>query len=90
MNFRAFLPARWYRVIPESDLDDRCPHAGASLHGAEAISNGAIVCPRHGLELFVDAGPCPDDAIRIAKFRFRIHDDAVEVDSAALHRRPAA
>lgn len=36
-------------------IDNRCPHAGASLAGGQT-DHGCVVCPRHGWTFHLDTG----------------------------------
>lgn len=53
-------------------LDDRCPHAGASLAGG-ALQDGVVRCPAHGLRFEVATG-----CLRGGSLAVRCHPTRVE------------
>ena len=60
-------------------IDDRCPHASASL--AEGDFDGTIVeCPLHGYQVNVRTGQCLTSAFRKQKmYKVEIEGDEVRV-----------
>lgn len=61
-------------------IDDRCPHAGASL-GAGELCDGEVVCTRHGAMFDVRSGevvgpPAEDD---VATWPVRVVDGRIEI-----------
>lgn len=68
----------------------RCPHAGRSLDGSEANSQGIIVCPGHGFRYSLGFQPCSINAMPLTQLPFRVREGIIEVDRDALRsRRPA-
>ena len=58
--------------------DDTCPHAGGSL-SAGYVSDGCVVCPRHGWTFEIDTGKCPDSlTLRIATYPARVVDGQIQ------------
>lgn len=43
-------------------IDDRCPHAGASL-GEGTLAGTVVTCPWHGFMVDVTTGRCPNHAL---------------------------
>jgi nitrite reductase/ring-hydroxylating ferredoxin subunit len=68
-------------------FDGRCPHAGRSLEDSVVTPGGTVVCPRHGLRLFLCPQPCPAGAMPLARYAFRICNGHIEIDRQALLRR---
>ncbi len=59
-------------------LDDRCPHAGASL-SAGHIEEGCIICPWHHWAFDINSGKCPDaDVYAVRRYNVRIVGDVLE------------
>ncbi len=63
-------------------IDDRCPHAGASLATGD-LCDGAVVCPRHGAMFDVCSGealgpPAEED---VKSWRVRVTDGRVEIEA---------
>lgn len=59
-------------------LDDRCPHAGASL-SAGHVEEGCIICPWHHWAFDVNSGACPDaDVYKVRTYEVRVVDGRVE------------
>jgi 3-phenylpropionate/trans-cinnamate dioxygenase ferredoxin subunit len=61
-------------------VDDRCPHAGASLATGE-LCDGEVVCPRHGAMFDVRSGeavgpPAEED---IRSWPVRVIDGRIEI-----------
>ena len=53
-------------------IDDRCPHAGASL-SAGHVQNGCAVCPRHDWAFRLDNGRLSDsDYVRVGSYPTRV------------------
>lgn len=64
-------------------IDDRCPHAGASLASGE-LCDGEVVCPRHGAMFDVRSGeavgpPAEDD---VTTWPVRVVDGVIEIGVA--------
>ena len=60
-------------------IDDRCPHAGASL-GEGPLAGGVVTCPWHGLMVDVTTGRCPShDLVRLRSYTVEREGDMVRV-----------
>lgn len=64
-------------------LDDRCPHAGASLCSGR-IEGRTVACRAHGLRFDLATGSHVGGAgLAVARFAVRVQDGRVELDLAA-------
>ena len=62
-------------------LNDRCPHAGASLANGHVVDN-CLVCPQHAWHFRLADGRCPDNlSIRVDRFPCRVEDGMVHLGS---------
>ena len=61
-------------------LDDRCPHAGASLSGG-LIEEGQLVCPWHGRTYDLATGRC-DGYEGVQAYPVEVRSDGVYVGIA--------
>lgn len=61
-------------------VDDRCPHAGASLATGE-LCDGEVVCPRHGAMFDVRSGEAvgPPAEGDITSWPVRVIDGRIEI-----------
>ena len=61
-------------------IDDRCPHAGASLSGGP-VEDGVVTCPWHYWRFRLCDGTWADNPrIKTGAYRVRVVDGAVYVD----------
>lgn len=71
-------------------IDDRCPHAGASLAGG-AIHEGTVVCPRHAWRFNLETGAWADyPRIGVETYPVRISDGRVLVGVPSDGGSPAS
>ena len=60
-------------------IDDRCPHAGASL-GEGALAGTVVTCPLHGFLVDVTTGRCPNHSLlRVRSFEVKREGDSLRV-----------
>ena len=72
-------------------IQDRCPHAGASL-GTGTVDGWALECPRHGATFDVRSGevlggPATEG---VRAYPVKVEDGVVHVDTQPLHRTELA
>ena len=68
-----------------SAIDDRCPHAGASLCGGY-FENGVVTCPSHAWEFRLSDGAC----VGTPRIKNRTYAVRVEAGEIQLALRPTA
>jgi nitrite reductase/ring-hydroxylating ferredoxin subunit len=66
------LDGRFYAV------DDRCPHAGASL-GLGTLDRGRLVCSVHGWKFDVFSGECELFGAQVATYPVRVIGGKLEI-----------
>lgn len=71
-------------------LDDRCPHAGASLSGGSVDEHGRLVCPWHGREYDLASGRCEGGTLGVGAYAAERRDDGVYVLLDAPGTSPGA
>lgn len=70
-------------------IDDRCPHAGASL-GEGPLAGTVVTCPWHGFMVDVTTGRCPNHALlRVRSYVVEREGDMVRVIVPPRPPRPA-